>query len=230
VRRFIKSYLHRSDYDAGRWDAALRGAEDFIAECEAGEPHYHEAAAHEVRALILLGRDDAEGAATAAARAVELARQVKDPQVLHRRLATQILVDLETGRTASARVTARELLERVARIPGVNEGLYPVATRAEELGVRGEVRALVLEMPPTHRRRVLEAIVSADLAHAAELLAEQGDVTGEAELRLRFAAELATAGRAAEADQHLQRALAFFRSVGATRYVRQGEALLAATA
>jgi hypothetical protein len=35
------------------------------------------------------------------------------------------------------------------------------------------------------------------------------------------------AGRRAEADEQLTRALGFFRSVGAARYVREGEALLA---
>ena len=34
-------------------------------------------------------------------------------------------------------------------------------------------------------------------------------------------------GRRAEADAELKRSLAFWRSVGATAYVREGEALLA---
>jgi hypothetical protein len=37
-------------------------------------------------------------------------------------------------------------------------------------------------------------------------------------------------GRRAEADAELKRSLAFWRSVGATAYVREGEALLAASA
>jgi hypothetical protein len=37
-------------------------------------------------------------------------------------------------------------------------------------------------------------------------------------------------GRRAEADVELQRSLAFWREMGATRYVREGEALLAASA
>jgi hypothetical protein len=37
-------------------------------------------------------------------------------------------------------------------------------------------------------------------------------------------------GRRAEADVELQRALGFYGNVDATRYVRQGEALLAASA
>ena len=52
----------------------------------------------------------------------------------------------------------------------------------------------------------------------------------EADARLRAAEQHAAAGRRAEASAELDRALAFYRSVGATRYIRQGEALLAASA
>jgi hypothetical protein len=48
--------------------------------------------------------------------------------------------------------------------------------------------------------------------------------------RLRAAEALVAVGRRTEADEQLRQALAFFRSVGATRYTRAGEALLAATA
>lgn len=44
------------------------------------------------------------------------------------------------------------------------------------------------------------------------------------------AERLLAVGRRAEADVQLRKALAFYRSVGATRYIREGEALLAATA
>jgi thioredoxin-like negative regulator of GroEL len=68
------------------------------------------------------------------------------------------------------------------------------------------------------------------LSRAADLLGEMGARPDEAVARLRAADQLVTAGRRAEADEQLGRALAFFRSVGATRYVREGEALLAASA
>ena len=64
----------------------------------------------------------------------------------------------------------------------------------------------------------------------ADRLAELGLRVDEAHVRLRAAEELVTAGRRAEADDQLRQALAFFRSVGASRYVREGEALLAASA
>ena len=50
----------------------------------------------------------------------------------------------------------------------------------------------------------------------------------EAEARLHAAEELVAQGCRVEADEQLEQALAFYRSVGATRYVRETEALLAA--
>jgi hypothetical protein len=44
------------------------------------------------------------------------------------------------------------------------------------------------------------------------------------------AEELIEAGHRAAGEAELQRALAFYRKVGATRYIQQGEALLAASA
>ena len=51
-----------------------------------------------------------------------------------------------------------------------------------------------------------------------------------AHARLAAAEALAADGRRADADEQIARALVFFRSVGATRYIREGEAILAATA
>ncbi len=46
-------------------------------------------------------------------------------------------------------------------------------------------------------------------------------------VRLRAGKRLVAEGRRAEAGEQLQRALAYWSSVGADRYVRQAEALLA---
>jgi hypothetical protein len=66
-------------------------------------------------------------------------------------------------------------------------------------------------------------------AEAAELYAHAAPLK-EATARLLAAEQLAQAGRSAEADVQLQRGLAFFRAVGATKIVRDAEALLAASA
>jgi hypothetical protein len=74
-----------------------------------------------------------------------------------------------------------------------------------------------------------EAYVAGEFERAADLFAKLS-VQDEAYSRLRAAAEHARAGRRAAADAQLRRALAFYRSVGATRYIRDGEALMAASA
>jgi Asp-tRNA(Asn)/Glu-tRNA(Gln) amidotransferase C subunit len=51
----------------------------------------------------------------------------------------------------------------------------------------------------------------------------------EAQARLRAAQDLVAKGNRVAADEQLTRALGLFRSVGASRYVREGEALLAAS-
>jgi hypothetical protein len=78
------------------------------------------------------------------------------------------------------------------------------------------------------QRRVRDAVAVGKAA--SDIIGGMGIVTNEAFFRLRAAEQLVDEGRRAEADEQLRRALAFYRSVGATRYVREGEALLAASA
>src|SRR2546423_233791 len=78
--------------------------------------------------------------------------------------------------------------------------------------------------------RAALAFASRDFRAAADIHGEMGVVAHEAFFRLRAAEQLLAEGRRAEADEQLRPALAFYRDVGATRYVREGEALLAASA
>jgi hypothetical protein len=77
---------------------------------------------------------------------------------------------------------------------------------------------------------VARAVLARDFRAAADQLAAMESPTQEAFYRLRAAEALVAEGRRAEADEQLRAALAFYRAVGATRYMREGEALLAATA
>jgi hypothetical protein len=54
-----------------------------------------------------------------------------------------------------------------------------------------------------------------------------GSLPDEAYARLRAAETLAAAGRRDEGGEELERALEFYRRVGAVRYLREAEALLA---
>src|SRR5437879_3315802 len=101
---------------------------------------------------------------------------------------------------------------------------------ARKLGLRREVRDLVERAPDSPWKKVALAGAGGDFGRAADLLAAYGSPTHEAEARLCAAEELIEAGRRAEGEAELQRALAFYRKVGATRYIQQRKALLAASA
>lgn len=72
------------------------------------------------------------------------------------------------------------------------------------------------------------AIVDGDLVMAAERLAAVGSKAFAADARLEAARELRERGRAADVEAQLAQALRFYREVGATAAVREGEELLAA--
>jgi hypothetical protein len=69
------------------------------------------------------------------------------------------------------------------------------------------------------------AYAGGDLVKAADVYAEIGSLPDEAFARLRAAETLISDGSRFHADVQLERALVFYRSVGATHYVREGEAL-----
>jgi hypothetical protein len=99
--------------------------------------------------------------------------------------------------------------------------LVGFTARAEELDPE-DVEAI---LRPYH-----EALARGNYLAAADIYAEMGSLPAEAYARLRATAQLVAAGQRHEADRQLQPALAFWRSVSATRYVREAEALLPATA
>jgi hypothetical protein len=72
--------------------------------------------------------------------------------------------------------------------------------------------------------------VQGDFGRSAEIYEEIGSLPDEAFARLRAAEALIREGDRAQGDEQLQRALGFYRSVDATAYIRDGEALLARTA
>ena len=83
---------------------------------------------------------------------------------------------------------------------------------------------------PTRWLDAARAYAVGDLAEAAEIYAEIGSLPDEAFARLRTAETLVSHGTRSHADAQLLRALAFYRSVAATAYVLEGEALVAASA
>src|SRR5262249_46323256 len=91
-----------------------------------------------------------------------------------------------------------------------------LAAALEPLGVFPWVRAAI-------------AYAEGKPTKAADICAEMGAVSEEAFDRLAAARQLADESRHGEADEQLRRALGFYRSVGATRYLRESEVLLTAS-
>jgi hypothetical protein len=103
---------------------------------------------------------------------------------------------------------------------------------ASTLVALGRGQELVGSLPDREYRWVEAARARAqgDLSRAADLCASMEARTEEAADRLLLAETLVDQGRRSEADLELQQALAFYSEVGATRYLRQGQALRAASA
>jgi len=104
--------------------------------------------------------------------------------------------------------------------------LVDLALVADELGCAEELAELVEDVAQTRWIAATRALLRNDFAEAADTLGEIGSAELEALARLRAAERLVADGRRAEADEQLQLALAFWRSVGAKRYIREAEALL----
>jgi class 3 adenylate cyclase/tetratricopeptide (TPR) repeat protein len=207
----------------GQWDEALRLADDFIAVCEAGRPHYQEANVRAARAWIWLGRDDTAGAIADIEHAVTLARAAKDPQLLLGTLADAALMYVKLGRLEDARSLADELLAVNPR------GSTELTLVADRLGLSAAI-ARAFDDAPFERRRdaMRRAAAQQRFEDAAKIAARIGERALAADLHLAAAEALLETGRSEEAHAQLDRALAFYRSVGATRFIRDAEALLKA--
>jgi len=223
-----------TQYHLGMWEQALEYADPFLASVEEGSPHYQSAAAYCFRGLIRAARGDNAGAVKDAERGAEVARGIEDPQALHSVLAMASFIFGLTENDRRARETVREALDAfrgLHHLGFVAVEMHHLAWAARQVGAEDELLPVIarerFRSPWAH---AAEAVVGGDFRGAADVLAPIGAADGEAFYRLRAAEALVAEGRQAEADEQLRPALAFYGSVGATRYVREGEALLAASA
>jgi hypothetical protein len=184
--------------------------------------------------LIRVARGDNAGAANDAERGAAVARGIKDPQSLHSVLAMASFIFALTENDQRARETVREALDAfrgLRRLGFVAVETHHLAWAARVVGSEEELVSVTTREPfRSPWTQVAEAVAGGDFRGAAEILAPMGAVSSEAFYRLRAAETLIAEGQRAQADEQLRRALTFYRSVGATRYVREGEALLAASA
>jgi class 3 adenylate cyclase/tetratricopeptide (TPR) repeat protein len=218
-------------FQRGEWEELLAGADEFLAD---ETPSYQASSAYAWRGLVRVAFGDLEGAQSDAEQSLELARLAKDPQVVLTVFGMAAVTFLSAGNEPRAGETLDEILAEVRQLPQIGFGAVQAhgwAWVAWVLG-RGEevVDALRNEPLQTPWLDAARAIAVGNFRQAADLLAGIGRPAFEMFYRLRAADQLVAEGRRAEADEQLRPALAFYRGVGAARYVREGEALLAVSA
>jgi DNA-binding SARP family transcriptional activator len=210
-------------FSLGRWDEALPRINAFIGDCDAGKPHYLEAALRLVRASIRVARDDPDGAIGDIKRALELARLAKDPQVLFSALGDATYLYAKLDRLDEASRLGRELVDADPRAPRRSIDFVLVA---ERLGLGEEMREAFADGSGARQRprdALLLASAEGRFAEAAEIAVTIGAANLTAQLRVAAAEAALERGRSEEAGRQIHEALEFFRSVGATRFVHEIE-------
>ena len=221
--RWNDGQMLRTSYAAGNWDEALELAEREIAEVESGTRHYLEPDWRMFRARIRYARSDTAGAEEDAETAVERARLAGDAQVVIPSLALHARL-LSASRSPDTEGVAVELLDHCRRTPvGLASDWFSEAAVAfAELGRASDIQTIAETVPtPTPWLDAGLALGHGNPADAAEIFAEMGALPFEAEARLLAAR--------AGVDARLDEAIAFFRRVGATAFLREAEALATTT-
>jgi tetratricopeptide (TPR) repeat protein len=229
LMRFARGNLVPSNWLLGDWDEAMAGADEFIAECEQGSPHILDGPTRLFRAYIHLARGDRDDALQDFGRALELARESSaDPDLLVPALVRNAWASVQLGRVSDARALFAEALPILSKHPFARP--WTIAEVAFDLRETTTVREIFAGLPPSPGHRAMVAVLDGDFEQASELYAAAGIRLFEAEARLRHAEQLFAAGSTALGEVELEKALAFYRSVGATLFIDRGEALLARTA
>jgi len=221
-------------YLDGRWDEAIRVADELIAATDAGDNSFTDATVLSLRAWIRLARGDAAGADRDSERAAELAR-ASDLQAQVAAYPTRAAIATAAGRRDEANELASELAAigpaMVAGLCAPFPTLVAVAWVFRDLGREREFLERVLDADPIKSawNDASCAICDGDLVRAADTVDGIGHTAGAAYARLRAAQAPAAAGREAEAAAQREQAEQFHRGVGATRFLRDLEALAGAS-
>jgi tetratricopeptide (TPR) repeat protein len=210
-------------YWTGRWADAMRVADRVVAEAAGGARNYLECQCRVWRGRIRLARGEVAAAREDGERALDLARESGDPQNLDPALAFGARVLLAADRPAEAGKLVDELLPGLAgRLLNPDLGV-DLAVDLVELGRPAEV---LDEAPPSPWLEAARAFVAGDPGRAATVYAGIGTRPDEAYARLATARRLLGDGRLAEGRSELDRALVFYREVGATAHLAEVRELL----
>ncbi len=212
----------------GRWDEALEKLNAFIAECEAGSPHYLESRTRTNRAWIHEGRGDVEAALADLRLALKLGRDAGDPQGIMPALGAAVLAFETHGFADEAHALSVEVID-LARTHAHEAALglsFDFLLSHVALEFEDELRRAIVKAPELPWKALALSSLDRDFVRAAEMWAKAGSPTQGARVRLRAAEELIDTGRREEGEKQARIALEFYRSVDATYYVQRCEALL----
>jgi tetratricopeptide (TPR) repeat protein len=228
MARFLRGNLVTASWAVGDWATALPAADEFIADCEAGSPHYHEGAVREDRGHMRVARGEVEPGLEDVRRALTLARDAEDPQSVLPSYVRIARVTLLANRLAEAEAVFAEGLDRMPDMSGRAIWLLPEV--AIELERRSAAREILAQLEASPMKTAGLAMLDGDFGRAAEIYEAVGYAVFEADARVRAGRDLLERGRRAEGEAELGKALAFYRSVGAELLIRRAEELLPATA
>ena len=231
-RRWVAVVGTDMEFMTGNWAEARRRAEAYISEMDPAFPHVLDAAIRQIRSSMLRAEGELDTPLEDAELMLAAVEGSTEAQLVSISLIGAGAIFLEAGRRDEAEALLDKALEFGERLVSVLNDTLIVETAwlAHDLG-RGEDYAALLG-PWQHFpwAEAAGAVCAGEYRRAADVLERIGCRPGEAYARLRVAKQLVEEGRRAEADVELQASLAFWRKVGATRYVREGEELLAASA
>jgi tetratricopeptide (TPR) repeat protein len=215
-------------YFFGRWDEATTRISALVSEFEHSGGQYLESRLRALRAGIEAARSEPGSASDDVERAAAMLGDSTDPQFripLALELATALLHLDRPDEAATFVDVAVGAIPRTGGMPITADGVTAIAScgRASDLLAIWEEASL----PATPRRNAGTLLLSGHVVEAADAYARI-DPEEEAVARLFAARRLAAEGRRAEAEGQLQRGLAFFRAVGASKIVRDAEQLLSA--
>jgi class 3 adenylate cyclase len=227
--RWLRTELAYDLSYAGEWDEALRLVDELIPEFEQS-PFWIEPQARIARARIAFARGAIDEARREASQSVERARDGRNFQSVNDPLGAAARLHAELGELDAAGALADELLGiwEETKAVTVGESATELWYAAWCTGREDRLRANIERGPALPWLDATGALIRRDFGAAAAILDAIGARPSAALARLWGAAWLREEQRLAEADALLEPSLAFWRAVGASRYVRQGESLLAA--
>jgi tetratricopeptide (TPR) repeat protein len=217
-------------YANGRWDELQRRRNEFLA--EQGPSHYNAGYVHEVWGRVRLARGDVAGALQDAEVSLESSRRAKDPQRMQPALASVAFTLFAAGRPKECSERIDELLALDPIHIAIAHVLGPALDLAWIMTALGRADEFLEAAADADRRtRWLEAGIAfakGEVERSADVCTRIGVQPCEAYARLLAGEKLLAEGRPEAAGAQLDRALVFYRSVGATGYIRRAETLVAA--